>query len=143
MNNNIKKKIGFTCGSFDLLHCGHAMMLEEAKSYCEHLIVGVQSDPTIDRDSKNKPIQSYAERISMVNAIRYVDEVVLYDTEIDLVELLIRLNPDVRIVGADWQNKKFTGHNLPIPVVFNTRNHNYSTSELRRRVYEAELKKNK
>jgi glycerol-3-phosphate cytidylyltransferase len=143
MNNNIKKKIGFTCGSFDLLHCGHAMMLEEAKSYCEHLIVGVQSDPTIDRDSKNKPIQSYAERISMVNAIRYVDEVVLYDTEIDLVELLIRLNPDVRIVGADWQNKEFTGHNLPIPVVFNTRNHNYSTSELRRRVYEAELKKNK
>jgi len=143
MNNNIKKKIGFTCGSFDLLHCGHAMMLEEAKSYCEHLIVGVQSDPTIDRDSKNKPIQSYAERISMVNAIRYVDEVVLYDTEIDLVELLIRLNPDVRIVGADWQNKKFTGHNLLIPVVFNTRNHNYSTSELRRRVYEAELKKNK
>jgi glycerol-3-phosphate cytidylyltransferase len=143
MNNNIKKKIGFTCGSFDLLHCGHAMMLEEAKSYCEHLIVGVQSDPTIDRDSKNKPIQSYAERISMVNAIRYVDEVVLYDTETDLVELLIRLNPDVRIVGADWQNKKFTGHNLLIPVVFNTRNHNYSTSELRRRVYEAELKKNK
>jgi len=143
MNNNIKKKIGFTCGSFDLLHCGHAMMLEEAKSYCEHLIVGVQSDPTIDRDSKNKPIQSYAERISMVNAIRYVDEVVLYDTELDLVELLIRLNPDVRIVGADWQNKEFTGHNLPIPVVFNTRNHNYSTSELRRRVYEAELKKNK
>ena len=80
MNNNIKKKIGFTCGSFDLLHCGHAMMLEEAKSYCEHLIVGLQSDPTIDRYSKNKPIQSYAERISMVHAIRYVDEVVLYDT---------------------------------------------------------------
>lgn len=143
MNNNIKKKIGFTCGSFDLLHCGHAMMLEEAKSYCEHLIVGIQSDPTIDRDSKNKPIQSYAERISMVHAIRYVDEVVLYDTETDLVELLIRLNPDVRIVGADWQNKEFTGHDLPIPVVFNTRNHGYSTSELRKRVFEAELKKQK
>jgi glycerol-3-phosphate cytidylyltransferase len=134
-------KIGFTCGSFDLLHAGHAMMLQEAKSYCDHLIVAIQSDPTLDRESKNKPIQSYEERIIMLRAIKYVDEITYYDTEKDLYELLKRINPDVRIIGADWQGKQYTGHDLDIPVVFNSRNHGFSTSELRKRVYEAELKK--
>ena len=136
-------KIGFTCGSFDLLHAGHAMMLEEAKSYCDHLIVAIQSDPTLDRKTKNKPVQAYEERITMLKAIKYVDEITYYDTEADLYELLKRLKPNVRIVGADWQGKEFTGHDLDIPVVFNSRNHSYSTSELRRRVYEAELAKTK
>jgi len=134
-------KVGFTCGSFDLLHAGHAMMLQEAKSYCDYLIVAVQSDPTLDRESKNKPIQSYEERITMVQAIRYVDETVFYDTEKDLYELLKRIRPDIRIIGADWQGKKYTGDDLDIPVIFNSRNHGFSTSELRRRVAEAENKK--
>lgn len=141
MNRNKSKKIGFTCGSFDLLHAGHAMMLQEAKSHCDYLVVAIQSDPTLDRNNKNKPVQSYEERITMLRAIKYVDEVTFYDTEHDLYELLKRVNPDVRIIGADWKNKEYTGHDLDIPVVFNSRNHGYSTSELRRRVYEAELKK--
>lgn len=141
MNLDNKKKIGFTCGSFDLLHAGHAMMLEEAKSYCDYLVVAIQSDPTLDRKTKNKPVQSYEERITMLRAIRYVDEITYYDTENDLYELLKRIKPDVRIIGADWKGKEYTGHDLDIPVVFNSRNHGYSTSELRRRVYEAELKK--
>lgn len=107
-------KIGFTCGSFDLLHAGHAMMLQEAKSYCDHLIVAIQSDPTLDRESKNKPIQSYEERIIMLRAIKYVDEITYYDTEKDLYELLKRINPDVRIIGADWQGKQYTGYDLDI-----------------------------
>jgi glycerol-3-phosphate cytidylyltransferase len=134
-------KVGFTCGSFDLLHAGHALMLEEAKSYCDYLIVAIQSDPTLDRGSKNKPVQSYEERIIMLKAIRYVDEITYYDTENDLYELLKRIKPDVRIIGSDWQGKQYTGYDLDIPVIFNSRNHGYSSSELRRRVYEAELKK--
>ena len=141
MNLDNKKKIGFTCGSFDLLHAGHAMMLQEAKSYCDYLIVAIQSDPTLERKTKNKPVQSYEERITMLRAIRYVDEITYYDTENDLYELLKRIKPDVRVIGADWKGKEYTGHDLDIPVVFNSRNHGYSTSELRRRVYEAELKK--
>ena len=134
-------KVGFTCGSFDVLHAGHIMMLEEAKSYCDYLIVAIQSDPTLDRGSKNKPVQSYEERIIMLKAIRYVDEITYYDTENDLYELLKRIKPDVRIIGSDWQGKQYTGYDLDIPVIFNSRNHGYSSSELRRRVYEAELKK--
>lgn len=134
-------KTGFTCGSFDLLHAGHAMMLEEAKLYCDYLIVAIQSDPSLDRESKNKPVQAYEERITMLKAIRYVDEITYYDTEHDLYELLKRIKPDVRIIGADWKGKEYTGHDLPIEVVFNSRNHGYSSSDLRRRVYEAELKK--
>ena len=131
-------RVGFTCGAFDLLHAGHIMMLQEAKSVCDHLIVAVQSDPSIDRASKNMPIQEYKERIIQVEAVRYVDEVVLYDTEEDLVHLLTKLNPDVRIIGADHKGKKFTGWELPIDLYFNGRDHGYSTSELRQRIYEAE-----
>jgi glycerol-3-phosphate cytidylyltransferase len=146
INGNKKKdgwnmKVGFTCGAFDILHTGHALMLEEAKNVCEYLIVGVQSDPSIDRDTKNKPIQSYDERIMMVKSIKFVDEVVLYDTEADLIKILKKLNPDVRILGADWQGKKYTGWDLPIEPYFNSRTHSYSSSSLRHRVYLAELYK--
>ena len=131
-------KIGFTCGAFDILHAGHALMLEESKKYCRYLIVGVQSDPSIDRPDKNKPVQSYEERKIMVKAIKWVDEIVTYDTEEDLLMLLQDLKSqnliDLRIIGADWQNKRFTGDELGIPVVYNTRNHGYSTSELRKRI---------
>ena len=134
-------KIGFTAGSFDLLHAGHARMFEECKKVCDYLIVGVQSDPTIDRPEKNKPIQPHEERVEMVKAVRWVDEVVTYDTEADLLELLKTLHIDIRIIGADWKNKEYTGHELPLEVYFNSRDHGYSTSDLRKRICEAELEK--
>ena len=132
-------KIGFTSGAFDLLHAGHALMLKEAKDQCDHLIVAIQSDPSINRPEKNSPVQSYEERTIMVKAIKWDDEVRFYDTENDLCELLKEINPDVRIVGADWQGKQFTGCELPIKIYFNSRDHGWSTSDLRDRVYRAEL----
>tara|TARA_Y100001938_G_C8096454_1_gene438477 strand:- start:3848 stop:4312 length:465 start_codon:yes stop_codon:yes gene_type:complete len=139
--SNLKK--GFTCGAFDLLHAGHALMLKECKDHCDYLVVGLQRDPNIDRPEKNKPVQSYEERDTMLSSIRYVDEIVYYDTEADLEKLLQSLDIDVRIIGADWQGKKYTGYKLSIPVVFNSRDHGYSTSDLRERVYTAEAKKRK
>ena len=138
-----KGKVGFTCGAFDLLHAGHALMLKECKDHCDYLIVGLQRDPSIDRASKNKPVQSYEERNIMLSSIKWVDEIVYYDTEADLSICLKNLDIDVRIVGADWKGKKFTGHELEIPVVFNSRDHGFSTSSLRERVYEAESLKRK
>jgi glycerol-3-phosphate cytidylyltransferase len=132
---------GFTCGAFDLLHAGHAEMLEECKKVCDYLIVGLHSDPTLDRKNKNKPVQTMQERMTMLKSIKYVDEIVTYDTEADLVELLKTLPIDVRIIGADWKGKEYTGKGLPIEIYFNSRNHSLSTSELRNRVYEAELAK--
>ena len=140
-NKKYGPKIGFTCGSFDLLHTGHVLMLEEAKTVCDFLIVGVQSDPTIDRPEKNKPVQSYDERIIMAKSIKYIDEIVLYDTESDLYKLLIEIKPDIRIIGADHKGKSYTGHKLGIETYFNTRNHNWSSSYLRKRVYDAEKAK--
>ena len=135
------KIIGITFGSFDLCHYGHALMFEECKEYCDYLIVGVQSDPSIDRPEKNKPVQSQEERIGIVSSLKFVDEVVTYDTEADLIEVLKKMQPDVRILGADHEGKPFTGHELPSKCIFNTRDHGYSTSELRKRVFEAEKSK--
>ena len=132
---------GFTCGSFDLLHPGHILMFRECKDFCDYLIVGLQSDPTIDRSSKNQPVQSIDERRIMLSSIREIDEIRYYDTEADLVKLLTDINPDVRILGADWEGKDYTGKDLPIKVVFNSRDHGYSTSGLRQRIYEAEKKR--
>ena len=137
-NNQV---IGFTCGAFDLLHAGHALMLAEAKEQCDRLIVAVQSDPSIDRPEKNSPVQSYEERLTMVKAIRWVDDVIQYDTEEDLYKLLVDISPDVRIVGADWKGKEYTGHDLNIKIYFNSRDHGWSTSDLRARVCAAEEKK--
>lgn len=133
--------VGFTCGSFDLLHAGHTLMLEEARSHCDKLIVGLQTDPTIDRPEKNKPIMNLSERLILLRSIRWVDEVCTYNTEAELFTLLKSLKPDVRIIGADWKGKQFTGWELPIRVVFNTRDHEYSTSSLRQRVAGAELER--
>ena len=135
------KIIGITFGSFDLFHYGHVLMFEECKQYCDYLIVGVQSDPSIDRPEKNSPIQSHEERLGLISSIKFVDEVKSYSTESSLVDMLKEINPDVRILGADHRGKEFTGHNLDIKCIFNSRDHGYSTSELRRRVYEAEKKK--
>ena len=136
-----KKVVGFTCGAFDVLHAGHAMMLKEAKESCDYLIVGVQGDPSIDRPEKNKPVQTYDERQTMVSSIKWVDEIALYNTEAELLALLKKLSPDVRIIGADWKGKPYTGYELPMRVVFNSRDHGYSTSELRQRIMTAELNK--
>ena len=135
------KIVGITFGSFDLCHYGHALMFEECKEYCDYLIVGVQSDPSIDRPEKNSPIQSHKERLGIVNSIKFVDEVKPYDTESDLIKVLKEVNPDVRILGADHQGIEFTGHDLDIKCVFNSRDHGYSTSELRKRVFESEKNK--
>ena len=136
------KKIGFTCSCFDLLHTGHVIMLKDAKEQCDILIVGLQTDPTLDRpDTKNKPVQDFEERNIMINAIRYVDEVVKYSTETDLQLMLKTLAPDVRILGTDWKNKAYTGHELDIAIHWHTRNHGWSTTNLRNRIYERELEK--
>jgi len=129
-------KKGFTCGAFDLCHAGHVLMFKECKEVCDYLIIGLHTDPSIDRPEKNKPIQSTEERRIILEGIRYIDEVVTYDTEDDLYALLEKNDLDigVRIIGADWKEKDFTGKDLSIPVHFNSRDHGYSTSELRARV---------
>ncbi len=139
MKNN--KIVGITFGSFDLCHYGHILMFKECKEHCDYLIVGVQSDPSLDRSEKNKPIQSHEERAGIVGSLRYVDEIRLYNRESDVVDLLKEIKPDVRILGADHEGTKFTGHDLPIKCVFNSRDHGFSTSELRKRIYSAEKEK--
>ena len=138
---NKKLRIGFTCSSFDLLHPGHIVMLKDCKNVCDYLIVGLQTDPTIDRKNKNKPVQTFEEREIMINSIKHVDEVVKYETESDLYDLMVRLNPDVRILGTDWKDKEYTGHNLDIEIYWHNRDHDWSTSSLRNRIYLAELGK--
>ena len=125
---------GFTCGAFDLLHPGHILMLEEIRKQCDYLIVGLHSDPTLDRKEKNKPIETVEERRIRLDACKYVDEIVEYNTEDDLYKLLKNLKPDIRFLGADWEGKHFTGDDLPIRVIFNTRSHNYSSTNLRKRI---------
>lgn len=140
------KKIGITFSAWDLLHAGHIAMLSEAKNHCDYLIAGLQTDPTIDRpDTKNKPIQSIVERQIQLAACRYVDEVVVYSTEQDLVDLLLILPVDVRILGVEYANTEFTGKSecelRSIELVFNSRDHSFSSSSLRKRVYDSESSK--
>lgn len=136
-----KKIIGFTCGTFDLLHAGHSLMLKECREYCDHLIVGLQKDPSVDRDDKNAPVQALEERRIMLSSIKWVDTIHVYKTEVDLYNMLSVLRPDVRILGSDWEGKKYTGCDLPIKCIFNTRDHSFSSSSLRKRVFEAERRK--
>jgi glycerol-3-phosphate cytidylyltransferase len=130
-------KVGFTCSTFDLFHAGHIMMLKEAKEQCDYLIVGLQTDPTIDRANKNKPVQGVFERFVQLQACKYVDEVVVYATEKELTDILLSYPIDVRILGEEYQGKEFTGHNLSMEYYFNKRRHSFSTSELRQRVINA------
>lgn len=127
-------KKGFTCSVFDLLHAGHISMLEEARSKCDYLIVGLQTNPTIDRPKKNKPVQSIFERWFQLKACKFVDEIIPYDTEEDLINLLQVIQPDIRILGKEYQGKEFTGFILPIEIYFNKREHNYSSTNLRKRI---------
>jgi len=128
---------GFTCGAFDLLHAGHILMFKEIREQCDFLIVGLQVDPSIDRLEKRKPIETIEERMIRLQGCKYVDQVILYKTEADLYKLLKKLKLDVRFIGEDWKGKHFTGDDLYIKVVFNTRNHNYSSSNLRKRILDS------
>ena len=130
--------VGITFSTFDLLHAGHILMLEEAKKYCDYLIVGLQTDPTIDRpETKNKPAQSIVERQIQLSAVRYVDEIIVYQTENDLLDILKIYPINVRFVGQEYIGKDFTGKdycfNNDIDLIYNTRKHSFSTTELRNR----------
>ena len=136
------KLVGITFSAFDLLHAGHIVMLREAKNHCDYLIAGIQTDPTIDRpDSKNKPVQSLVERYSQLSAVKYVDEIIPYQTEQDLIDILSMYEIDVRILGDEYKEKDFTGKDIcnkrGIDLYFNKRDHRFSTSDLRERVENA------
>ena len=138
------RRIGITFSTFDLLHAGHIAMLAEAKNHCDYLIAGLQTDPTIDRpDSKNPPVQSIVERQIQLSATRFVDEIVVYQTEKDLEDILLTLPIDVRILGVEYEEKDFTGRKIcierGIELIFNKRDHSFSSSSLRKRVAEAHV----
>jgi glycerol-3-phosphate cytidylyltransferase len=142
----IGKPVGFTCSTFDLLHAGHILMLAECKQVCDYLIVGVQSDPTIDRPGvKNKPVQSIVERYVQLSAVKFVDEIIVYNTEKDLEDMLMFLPLAVRIIGEEYKDKDFTGKQIcedrGIKIWYNSRNHRFSSSELRQRTYQSEMNK--
>jgi glycerol-3-phosphate cytidylyltransferase len=131
-------RVGFTCSAFDLLHAGHVQMLREAKEQCDYLICGLQTDPSVDRKEKNKPIQTVVERYTQLKALSYVDEIIPYNTEEDLKDLLTLYTIDVRILGVEYKTQEFTGKNIcqkrGIDLYFNKRDHRFSTSDLRKRV---------
>ena len=138
-------KIGITFSTFDLFHAGHVKMLEEAKNVCDYLIVGLQLDPSIDRPEKNKPTQTIIERYVQLRGCKYIDEIVPYITEQDLMDILSSFNIDIRIIGEEYKNQNFTGKdyckNKGIEVYYNKREHRFSSSSLRKQVQEAENKK--
>ena len=147
-----KYKKGVTVGAFDLCHAGHILMFKDCKEVCDYLIVGLQEDPSTSEDInyrieekegqvKNKPVMSLEERKIILEGIKYIDEIFTYTTEADLYEKLKNLKYDVRILGADWEGKKYTGCDLPHTPYFHKRDHSFSTTELRNRVYEQEKAK--
>ena len=133
-------RVGFTASAFDLLHAGHVQMLREAKDQCDYLICGLQTDPSFDRKEKNKPIQTVVERYTQLKALSYVDEIIPYNTEEDLKDLLTLYTIDVRILGVEYKTQEFTGKDIcqkrGIDLYFNKRDHRFSTSDLRKRVCE-------
>ena len=139
-------RIGITFSQFDLLHAGHIAMLSEAKNHCDYLICGLQNNASWDRPEKNEPIQSIVERQITLSACRFVDEIVVYNTEKDLEDILLTLPVDVRILGVEYEHNEFTGRDIcydrNIQLVFNGRDHSFSSSSLRKRVAEAEKNKN-
>ena len=137
--------IGITCSSFDLLHAGHIIMLEECKKYCDYLICALQVDPSIDRPEKNKPIQSLVERYIQLDAVQYVDKIIPYTTEEELITIFSSLDLDVRIIGEEYKDTEFTAKNIcqkrGIKLVYNKRDHDFSTTNLRERIYNQESNK--
>ena len=138
-------RIGFTASQFDMLHAGHIAMLSEARNHCDYLIAGLQNNASWDRPEKNSPIQSIVERQIQLAATRYVDEIVVYNTESDLEDILLTLPIDVRILGVEYRDKEFTGRDIcvsrDIELIYNKRDHSFSSSSLRKRVVEAERQK--
>jgi glycerol-3-phosphate cytidylyltransferase len=132
--NSSTERVGITASCFDLFHTGHVLMLQEAKEQCDRLVVALQTDPTIDRPEKNKPVQSLVERYIQVQACKYVDDIIPYTTEEDLLNILQCYDWDVRIIGQDYYDKRFTGDELGIEVYYNSRRHSFSTTELRKRI---------
>lgn len=125
---------GFTAGTFDLLHAGHVLMLKEVREKCDYLIVALLTDPTRDRPEKHKPVESVQERVIRLQGCKYVDEIVMYDSESELINLLKIIKPDVRFLGEDYLGKHFTGDDLGLNIIFNSRKHDYSSSNLIKRV---------
>ena len=142
----VGRPVAFTCSTFDLLHAGHILMLAECKQICDYLIVGLQTDPTIDRpETKNKPVQSIIERQIQVSACKHVDEIIVYSTEKELEDIFMALPIDVRILGEEYKDTEYTGKEIcmkrGIELYFNKRDHFFSSSDLRQRVFDAEAKK--
>ena len=135
MENSLTKKIGFTCSAFDLCHAGHLLMLEEAKSQCDYLIVGLHTNPQIDRPHKNKPIETTWQRYERLRACKYIDEIIPYDTEEDLLNILKSREIDVRVIGEEYRDTDYTGKGL-LPVYYNQRKHNLSSSRLRKEIHD-------
>ena len=135
-------RVGFTCSAWDLLHAGHVQMLREAKEQCDYLLVGLQTDPSIDRPTKNSPVQTIVERYTQLKAVSYVDEIIPYATEKDLEDILTMYHINVRILGEEYREQDFTGKDIcrkrGIELYFNFRDHRFSSSDLRRRVAERE-----
>jgi glycerol-3-phosphate cytidylyltransferase len=140
----MKKMVGITCSTFDLLHTGHILMLEECKKYCDYLICALQIDPTIDRPEKNKPVQSVVERYIQLDAVKYVDKIIPYNTELDLENIFKSLDINIRIIGSDYINKDFTAKEIckdrNINIIYNKRDHNFSTTNLRKKIHKLENK---
>lgn len=134
----LQKKIGITCSAFDLLHAGHIKMLEEAKQHCDFLICAIQTDPTIDRPEKNKPIQSIVERWIQLDAVKWVDQIIPYTTEEDLENIFKSFKLDVRIIGEEYKKKPFTAKHIcetkDIEIIYNSRGHGWSSTNLRKRL---------
>ena len=130
-------KIGITCSTFDFLHAGHVVMLEEAKRHCDYLIAALQVDPTQDRQDKNRPVQSIVERQIQLAGVKFVDDIVMYNTEKDLEDLFLTLPIDVRIIGVEYRGKEFTAKDIckqrDIVVIYNKRDHSFSSTDLRKR----------
>ena len=136
------ERVGIVASCFDLFHTGHILMLMEAKGKCDRLVVALQSDPTIDRPEKNKPVQAMFERYVQLEACKYVDQIIPYDTEADLLNLLSGYDWDIRFLGDDYYNRiNYTGYGLDIPIHYCSRRHDYSSSGLRERIVKSEKKK--
>lgn len=126
--------VGFVASCFDLMHAGHLIMLEDAKRMCDYLIVALHTDPSIERPTKNRPVESTFERYTRLKSCKYIDEIIPYDTERDLMNILRTKKIDIRIIGSDYKGMKFTGSDLTIPVYYHKREHDLSSSELRARI---------
>jgi cytidyltransferase-like protein len=126
-----KGKIGFTAGNFDLLHPGYIYTFETAKQNCDYFMVFLQMDPSETRFTKYKPVVPLHERYKTLMSIKYVDEVITYQTEEDLLKLIEFYRPDLRILGDDYIGKRFTGDHLPIEVLYTTRSHDWSTTRIK------------